>query len=406
MPVPAQYPAVPDLAPDVSLVFESTLRRASGDPTLTLPYWDEGANGKLPTIFRDRTYVNENGKTVANPLRVEARRATLNAGTAKLAATTTSPANAMKATTFANFSTRMEATPHGSVHCAIADGGCPNGLMGAVPVAALDPIFYFHHANIDRLYECWLKVDETNRLPTDQTILDQRFSFMQADGTAVRESQVRDMLTTAQLGYSYTEGSGCPTYASSAPLAAATATTEIARAAQATLTAAAQAAPMGSMVMSDATELKRGTTELPIAIETAPAARAAAPNARSGAAAAATKSATLTIEGVNAAVVPGVLYNVFLANDAGKRQQVGVINFFGFGGPAPTGKHAHDMGGRTFEFDATDAVRKLGLTGSRKPKLIFEPTTGLTDSTLAQATKAIPANAKVSFTSASLSVQP
>ena len=40
--------------------------------------------------------------------------------------------------------------------------------MGAVPVAALDPVFYLHHANIDRLYDCWLQVDEAGRLPTDQ----------------------------------------------------------------------------------------------------------------------------------------------------------------------------------------------------------------------------------------------
>ena len=47
----------------------------------------------------------------------------------------------------------------------------------------------------------------------------------------------------------------------------------------------------------------------------------------------------VTIAGVNAAVVPGVLYNVYLANDAGKREQIGMINFFGFGGPPTGGKH-------------------------------------------------------------------
>ncbi len=389
--------------------FEQVLRQASGDPKLTLPYWDYGVDRQLPAALRAKTYVNEKGKTVRNPLRVEARRATLNAGTGKLAATTVSSTNAMSATTFATFSTRLEASPHAAVHCAIVDGGCPNGLMGAVPVAANDPIFYFHHTNIDRLYECWLQVDEAGRLPTDQAILDQRYTFIQGDGTA-KERQVRDMLTTAQLGYTYAAGgSGCPTPAQSvAPLAAATAMTQIAQAAQATLTSAAQAAaPMGSMTMADGTELKRGTTELPIAIDESPATTTVAPTARSTASATASpKSAILTIEGVNAKVVPGALYNVYLANDAGKRQQVGIISFFGFGGPATGGKHDHGMGARNFEFDATDAVRKLGLTGSKKPKLIFEPTTGLDDSTPAKAAGDIPANAKVTFQKARLKVKP
>ena len=118
------------------------------------------------------------------------------------------------------------------------------------------------------------------------------------------------------------------------------------------------------------------------------------------------QSATVTIEGVNAAVVPGVVYNVYLANAAGKRAPIGVIYFFGFGGPTTGGAHAHAaMAGRTFEFDATQAMKALGLTGTRSPKLVFEPTTGLTSSTLAAATAAIPKDAKVTFASARLTVQ-
>ena len=143
-----------------------------------------------------------------------------------------------------------------------------------------------------------------------------------------------------------------------------------------------------------------------VEVDKAAAPSAMAPGARSGTAAAAAKSALVTIEGVDAAVVPGVLYNVYLANDAGKREQIGIINGFGFGGPPTGGKYDHGAAmGRDFEFDATAAVQKLGLTASTAPKLIFEPTPGRDDSTPAKATKSIPANAKVSFRSAKLTFQ-
>ena len=145
--------------------FERVLRQAANDPSLTLPYWDDATDPRLAAAFRDQTYVDEPARRCRTRSTSPRGAPTLNAGTAGLAAAATSSANAMQATTRADFEQRLEATPHGAVHCAIVTGGCPNGLMGSVPVAALDPIFYLHHANIDRLYECWLQVDETRACP-------------------------------------------------------------------------------------------------------------------------------------------------------------------------------------------------------------------------------------------------
>ncbi len=58
----------------------------------------------------------------------------------------------------------LEHSPHDNVHGDI--GGALNnvfnnrlaqGLMSNPCTAALDPIFWLHHANIDRLWEVWLK---------------------------------------------------------------------------------------------------------------------------------------------------------------------------------------------------------------------------------------------------------
>jgi tyrosinase len=45
----------------------------------------------------------------------------------------------------------LENTPHGTMH------GAVGGWMGAFDTAALDPIFWLHHCNIDRLWEVWLR---------------------------------------------------------------------------------------------------------------------------------------------------------------------------------------------------------------------------------------------------------
>ena len=81
--------------------------------------------------------------------------------------------------------------------------------MGSVPVAALDPVFYAHHTNIDRLYECWLKVNEPARLPSDPGHLATQFTFIDSDGSTPTR-KVSDMLKLSQLGYAYATGGGCP----------------------------------------------------------------------------------------------------------------------------------------------------------------------------------------------------
>ena len=59
----------------------------------------------------------------------------------------------------------LESLPHNVIHGAIggvAPNGNPNdwrdlGLMSMPITAALDPIFWLHHANIDRLWNVWLR---------------------------------------------------------------------------------------------------------------------------------------------------------------------------------------------------------------------------------------------------------
>jgi len=96
--------------------FERVLQEAAGDLSLRLPYWDYETNAGLPAAIGTPTYVDEQGQTVPNPLRVNARQPGLNSGTSSLSSGVTSTAGAMATTSFLAFSTALENTPHGAVH--------------------------------------------------------------------------------------------------------------------------------------------------------------------------------------------------------------------------------------------------------------------------------------------------
>src|SRR5262249_50180604 len=82
-----------------------------------------------------------------------------------------------------------------------ADGSL--GDMTELATAALDPVFYAHHANIDRLWEAW-RSNPLHRAsePTDPEFLDRRFAFPWLDRTVITLS-VADALDTSRLGYAY-----------------------------------------------------------------------------------------------------------------------------------------------------------------------------------------------------------
>lgn len=103
----------------------------------------------------------------------------------------------------------LEQNPHNLVHNAI--GGQVSdtlwGLMSDPGLAALDPIFYLHHSNIDRMWAAWTKAGNTN--PVDPNWLngpaasgDRKFYMPNPDKTAWQytPAMVNDI---SQLNYTY-----------------------------------------------------------------------------------------------------------------------------------------------------------------------------------------------------------
>jgi tyrosinase len=183
-----------------------------GDETWALPYWDytkpedEEAH-KLPEPFRDAR--------AENPLYTRERNSRINAGDPlRDGRWDARPALRIPRFSLPMFDTRpsfgagmmedvtplgrtrgsLEGTPHGTVHSAVG------GWMGFFDTAALDPIFWLHHANVDRLWEVWLGLGNAD--PEDETWLLTGFEFYDVDGER-KTLTIESMRDTRALGYAY-----------------------------------------------------------------------------------------------------------------------------------------------------------------------------------------------------------
>ncbi|MDN2584298.1 tyrosinase family protein [Aquibium sp. ELW1220] len=103
----------------------------------------------------------------------------------------------------------LERTPHGNVHTAVGGAaelpglGEVPGFMSLFETAGLDPLFWLHHANIDRLWEVWLKRDQKHRNPDDARWLggpmDRPFVMPRPDGSEWHFASAEMVATDAPL---------------------------------------------------------------------------------------------------------------------------------------------------------------------------------------------------------------
>jgi tyrosinase len=327
--------------------FERVLRWAANDPALTLPYWDytDPAQTALPDAFQDAN----------SPLYDWRRSEALNDGSATLDPNITDidgPLHGDK--NFLQYEGHIERGVHGNVHCSVGEH-CPIPVMGLVGVAANDPIFYEHHANIDRMWSCWQHA-HPNEKPGDWE--NQQFSLVDENGALVTRP-VKDFLNTKALGYMYDNESNCTRTPAPVPAIA------VAQAAQPEQAAAAKSATQPIRLNPTATSV-----DVTIAEPKLNQLKAAAP---------APAQTTLVLRDVSSQSEPGALLNVFVARkDApNTRQHVGTINWFGVHDAMEGMQHAAGRVSRTFEFDITKALQALGVGDTRELTVTFEATSGL-----------------------------
>jgi len=194
--------------------FDRILRAAAGDPNLVLPYWNwtDPAQRTLPLPFRSPANAT-NSLYIAPPSRPSA----LDAGTAGLGAGTVDFSAAFSDTNFdsptgsgASFGGQIlspthltgphgafEHQPHDVVHSSLG------GLMGDPNTAAQDPIFWLHHANIDRMWNRWLNQGGGRADPSDAAWRNTQFTFYDEAGHAVYLTGAEVVDTVGQLNYRY-----------------------------------------------------------------------------------------------------------------------------------------------------------------------------------------------------------
>jgi hypothetical protein len=267
--------------------FEQICRQLSGDSTFALPYWDWTADPSLPAPFGDDSVLNPSNPAFidsvenfsnqfANPVtamyqnftqaqqaQLQLRSGTENAANFIAQVTTTDPSfqeffppaearqsffgggfpqtvsidtihSALAPTLFTDFASQaapnhsgggqsskgiLESQPHDNTH------GAVGGFMGAF-LSPVDPIFYMHHSNIDRLWDVWTRKQQKLGLPLlpqngDLTTWQQEpfLFYVDAGGNPVAVNTAGAYTSPTVFNYSYTPGSGEDVVPEAAPIA-------------------------------------------------------------------------------------------------------------------------------------------------------------------------------------------
>jgi len=175
------------------LYWEEIVRELSGNPNFNAPYWDSVSNGLLPVACRIPA-------DASNPLYNGTRVMSLNNGTAQVSGLDITAMNRTSFLAFAWQEGGIEEMPHNPVHNQVG------GEMAVCTTAGLDPLFFMHHVNVDRYWECWLRMGGGRANPGGTLgWIAHTFPFQTLAGPTT--AAVANGLRTADLGYTY---DACP----------------------------------------------------------------------------------------------------------------------------------------------------------------------------------------------------
>jgi tyrosinase len=195
--------------------FEQIVRQAvveaGGPDDWTLPYWNYGLGGEkasLPEPFRlpdseanslyvaGRNPYYNSGGTLPDLLAAEQQALALREfiGNAMFGGNNKSPHRPR----FWGQPGQPEISPHGTIHVELG------GWMLDPEEAAQDPIFWLHHANIDRIWAVWNEGGGSPN-PADNGWLNHPFEFFDASGSQVAKT-CGEVTQTQLLDYTYDPG--------------------------------------------------------------------------------------------------------------------------------------------------------------------------------------------------------
>jgi len=336
--------------------FEKIVRQVCGHPEFTLPYWnytssDPAQRGVMPEQFRlpdDPLY---------GSLYVATRGSLANSGEPiqkYQAGDQMDITDAMLKTSYSTvdsvqgFCRAIDSGIHGRIH--VLTGTSKD--MGAVPYAGQDPLFFVHHANIDRMWASWNKNGGRNP-PTTETWTQRAFVFADVNGARVSR-KLSTAFSILSMGYDYDVKIPKPT----------TTTTS-----NTTMLAAASATGTRSTrIAKSDTEANLGTKTMHVRLLPVAGAKSTSVlglDPSDG------RHTYLVVRDLHTWVQPEVLYHLYLTPPSGKMglnkdDYVGAINFFDaefhdHGG----GKMAEALGENFYSFDVTRVLQAIARSGDR-----------------------------------------
>jgi tyrosinase len=371
------------------LAFERICRQLSGNPNFALPYWDWTANPQLPATFASQTFAGaanalfdstRSSQTVTIPANVAGNQVI-----AQILAESTFEIFASSRPNGQNNTAQqwqirrgldgpLESGPHNSVH------GRISGNMGSF-MSPLDPIFWLHHCNIDRLWDRWNRMGRVNT----SNVLWRNFPFNnqfvvpQGQGSTPFNVAVSGLLNIQALGYRYV-----PPVMGVAQLLVTKPVVDLTKLTQVVQVDANQTAKINTALNLEV-KFNAPQTALLKKIQpitpTGGSSLAAAPTQASGRILAILRDITPPANGNTEVRVFVNLPDASAETSTQDRHYAGSFTFFG------TAEHAGHDGGQSILFDLTETVRRLrvadtDVTDSIKVQLVPVPIPGIPSTNL------------------------
>lgn len=216
---PREYQGYPDVALFLpwhrAYVYRLEKALQDEEPEVTLPYWDwrtDDNNARIPDIFSKKEDVDGTPNPFFN-FHINMPEIGVNRDTERFPGQLPPTAGISLPTSkkvddiiydpddsFYEFSERLRGI-HNDIHVWTGglgvwkDGSFGQGDMGVQNFASFDPIFWFHHCMVDKLWWMWQKRNGINNIPADW------INFV----LEPFELKVIDVLNIDELGYDYAE---------------------------------------------------------------------------------------------------------------------------------------------------------------------------------------------------------
>jgi tyrosinase len=349
-------------------ILVSVMPEVEGPDDFALPYWNYARSTRaacLPPAFREPKLP---GGVEDNPLFVDPRdQAGRMNGGLPLSPEVVSADRAFRAPRFeaaarlgfgggeparAHFggsSGQLERTPHNDIHNQVG------GLMLDPRTAALDPIFWLHHANIDRLWVQWRSAPRNGDHPSTQFWKDEAFEFHDSAGTLAPPIKVHQVeQTDALLGYRYDDQVEAIVDSD---------------ASDREFEPEAIEPPQLAGASEQGLELRggRASVRVTVPMETRDAVERTVETQR---------VVSVRVEYVEAEANPETVYGVYLQGPEGDPVHVGNLSLFGIELWNDLNRDEHGGNGFQFEYDVTQEVEDLAARGQWSTDaidVIFEP---------------------------------